>query len=104
MIGAYINQEVPVLEHKGYEYVKAHPKEGLDILFDHQDQANFPLIREVEEHSLAILLSKMETEGEAFGSQTEQNWQETAEWLLEGGLIEEIPPVEEIYVNLDSEK
>ncbi|QZT35318.1 ABC transporter substrate-binding protein [Caldalkalibacillus thermarum TA2.A1] len=145
VIGAYINHEVPVLEHKGYhiryfnpvdygvpsfyelvmvtndqtwaeqedvirafwrgavkgfEYMKARPEESLDILFAHQDQANFPLIREVEEKSLEILLSKMETGAEPFGSQTEQAWQETITWLLESGLVDESPVLEDIFVNL----
>jgi putative hydroxymethylpyrimidine transport system substrate-binding protein len=145
VIGAYINHEVPVLEHKGYEvnyfnpvdygvpnfyelvivsneetwkgqeeairafwkgatkgyhYMQENPKESLDLLMSHQDQANFPLIREVEEKSLDILLPKMETGDEAFGSQTKESWQETIDWLKNGGLITDAPDVDEIFVNL----
>jgi putative hydroxymethylpyrimidine transport system substrate-binding protein len=85
---------------KGYQFMKENPEESLDILFAHQDQANFPLIREVEEESLSILLSKMETEDESFGSQSKEAWQEITQWLLEGGLIEKAPSVEEMFVNL----
>ncbi|MDQ0338986.1 hypothetical protein J2S00_001772 [Caldalkalibacillus uzonensis] len=46
---------------------------------------------------------EMEMGDEAFGSQIEETWQETADWLLEGGLIEAVPSVEEIYVNLVDE-
>lgn len=145
VIGAYINHEVPVLAHNGYEvnyfnpvdygvpsfyelvivtnedtwkneedairafwkgatkgfqYMKQNPKESLDVLLSHQDQANFPLIREVEEQSLEILVSKMETANEAFGSQSKDSWQETINWLKNGGLITEEPDVEEIFINL----
>jgi putative hydroxymethylpyrimidine transport system substrate-binding protein len=145
VIGAYINHEVPVLEHeghevhyfnpvdygvpsfyelvmvtnddtwqaeeeairafwrgalKGYEYVAANPEQGLDLLFEHQDQQNFPLIREVEEKSLDILLGKMEGEGESFGSQTTESWEETADWLLEGGLIDQEPNVNDMFVDI----
>ncbi|WP_416151184.1 ABC transporter substrate-binding protein [Salipaludibacillus sp. HK11] len=145
VIGAYINHEVPVLEHqghdvhffnpidygvpsfyelvmvtnedqleenqptiqsfwnaaeKGYEYMKDNPDDSMDILFSHEDQENFPLIREVEEESLDILLTKMETEDEAFGSQYEASWQETIDWLYDSGYIEEKPEQEDIFINL----
>lgn len=145
VIGAYINHEVPVLEHNGYDvryfnpidygvpsfyelvivtnentwaaeeegirafwraaekayqFMKENPAESLDILFEHQDQANFPLIREVEDQSLEILLSMMEAEGQSFGSQYEASWQETINWLLEGGLIEEAPSIDDIFINI----
>lgn len=145
VIGAYINHEVPVLQHKGYdvhyfnpidygvpsfyelvivtndknwaeqedairafwraatrahEDVKNNPTAGLDTLFAHQDQANFPLIREVEEQSLDILLEKMEAPNEAFGSQYVESWEETIQWLLDAGLIEEEPSIDDIFVNI----
>ncbi|MDE5413169.1 ABC transporter substrate-binding protein [Alkalihalobacterium chitinilyticum] len=85
---------------KGYEKMKNSPAESLDILFANQDQANFPLIREVEDQSLEILLSKMETENESFGSQTKESWQEVIDWLLSAGLIEEAPEVTTIFENI----
>ncbi|MGO4887972.1 ABC transporter substrate-binding protein [Anaerobacillus sp. MEB173] len=85
---------------KGFEDVKNNSEAALDILFENQDQANFPLIREVEEQSLGILLPKMATENESFGSQTEDAWQQTIDWLLEVGLINEAPEVEDIFVNM----
>lgn len=142
--GAYINHEVPVLEHagtsveyfdpvdygvppfyelvlvtneetleedeakinafwsaaeKGYTYMKDHPEESLDILFENEDQENFPLEREVEEESLDILMGKMETEEEAFGTQNRESWEETISWLKEMDYISETPDAEEIFVN-----
>lgn len=85
---------------KGFEDVKNNSEKALDLLFANQDQANFPLIREVEEQSLEILLPKMESEAEAFGSQTVEAWQQTIDWLLEVGLVEEAPEVENIFVDV----
>ncbi|WP_044022535.1 ABC transporter substrate-binding protein [Bacillus sp. SG-1] len=145
VIGAYINHEVPVLEHegyktryfnpvdygvpsfyelvfvtnddtwndkeenirafwraatKGYEYMKENPDEALNVLLSNQNEANFPLVEEVEKESLEILLPKMEPEGEMFGSQSADSWQETIDWLDESGLIEEKPDTEDIFINI----
>ncbi|MCR6112319.1 ABC transporter substrate-binding protein [Bacillus sp. A301a_S52] len=134
VIGAYINHEVPVLKHegfdvqyfnpvdfgvpsfhelvivtnetmidenpstveafnraivKGYNDMKENPAESLDILFEHEDQENFPLIREVEEESLDILLTKMESDEEPFSSPNEEVWEETVKWLSDTGFLEE---------------
>ncbi|WP_078555006.1 ABC transporter substrate-binding protein [Bacillus alkalicellulosilyticus] len=85
---------------KGYELMKNEPAQSLDILFANQDQANFPLSRAVEDQSLEILLPKMEENGERFGSQTEDSWQEVITWLVEAGLVDEAPSAEEIFVNI----
>lgn len=85
---------------KGYQWVRKNPEKGLDILFAHQEQGNFPLIREVEEESLSILLSKMERDPEKFGIQREEDWQRTTQWLLEAGLIDHVPSIEKMFVNL----
>ncbi|WP_257008138.1 ABC transporter substrate-binding protein [Bacillus sp. FJAT-45350] len=87
---------------RGYELMKNNPSEALDILFANQDQANFPLIREVEEQSLEILLSKMETETEAFGSQFEESWEEVIQWLVEEGLVTEELNAGDIFINLEN--
>ncbi|UCZ53922.1 ABC transporter substrate-binding protein [Bacillus shivajii] len=144
VIGAYINHEVPVLRHegyepnyfnpvdygvpsfyelvfvtndqtweeqqdvieafwrgatKGYEFMKNHPEEALEVLLSNQDEANFPLIEEVEQQSLEILLPKMASE-EGFGSQDEAVWQETIDWMKEFGLIEEEPSIDDIFVDI----
>ncbi|SDZ24178.1 putative hydroxymethylpyrimidine transport system substrate-binding protein [Evansella caseinilytica] len=84
---------------KGYEYMVEHPDEALDILLNYQDQANFPLIEAVEKQSLTILLPKMEADS-GFGSQDADSWQETIDWMLEYGLIDETPSLDEIFVNI----
>ncbi|MBU8906777.1 ABC transporter substrate-binding protein [Desertibacillus haloalkaliphilus] len=86
---------------RGYEFMKENSEESLNILFDNQDQANFPLVREVEEQSIEILLDMMETDTEPFGSQTKDSWQETIDWLSDAGLIEDEPNVDDIFINLD---
>lgn len=88
---------------KGFEFMEENPDESLDLLFSHEDQENFPLIRDVEEESMEILLSKMTGEGEAFGSQTRSSWEETIDWLYETGFISEKPDLDEIFVNLVDE-
>jgi len=144
VIGAYINHEVPVLKHqgyetrnlnptdynipsyyeliavtsdqtwekeqesieafwraatKGYEYTAKNPKEALEILLKNQDEANFPLEKEVEVQSLDILLPLMKSE-QQFGSQDKEQWQEIIRWMKDAGLIEKEPKLEDIFVNV----
>lgn len=146
VIGAYINHEVPVLKHqgfetryfnpvdygvpafneivlvtgdetwekekeaiqafwkaakKGYEFMKDNPEEALSILLNNQDKANFPLEEVVEKESLEILLPKMEEDGVEFGVQDEPSWIVVAEWLKEMKLIEKVPEVNEMIVNIE---
>lgn len=84
---------------KGYDFMVENKEEALQILLDHQDEANFPLDKGVETESLDILLPKMEAEA-GFGTQTSASWEDTANWLVEVGLIEEVPDVDEIFVDL----
>ena len=84
---------------KGFEYTKNNPDESLQILLNHQDQANFPLEKSVETKSLDILLPKMESE-DGFGSQTKQSWQDVAHWLKENELITKDPVVEDLFVDI----
>ncbi len=146
VIGAYINHEVPVLKHngfntryfnpvdygvpayneivlvtsddtwekdqeaiqafwkaakKGYEFMKENPDEALAILLNNQDKASFPLVEEVEKESLDILLPRMEEEGAGFGSQDEEIFKETANWLKEFGFIKEVPKASDVIVNIE---
>lgn len=148
VIGAYINHEVPVLKHKGYEtryfnpvdhgvpayneivlitsdetwernketirafwqgakkgyeYMKENPEDALAILISNQDEANFPLVEEVEKQSLEILLPKMEEEGAVFGSQDKESWKEVRDWMHNAGLIESSPEVDDMIVEMDNE-
>ncbi|MFC0560021.1 ABC transporter substrate-binding protein [Halalkalibacter alkalisediminis] len=84
---------------KGYEFMRDNPEEALNILLTNQDEAHFPLIEEVEQESLNILLPKMESE-DGFGSQEAGSWQETIDWMLEFDLIQESPSLEDIFVNI----
>ena len=84
---------------KGFEYTKNNPDESLQILLNHQDQANFPLEESVETKSLDILLPKMESE-DGFGSQTKQSWQDVADWLKENEMITKDPVVEDLFVDI----
>lgn len=80
---------------KGYEDMMNNPEEALDILLANQDEANFPLDAEIETESLNILMSKMETPN-TIAEQETSSWQQTAEWLLEMELINEIPSIEKL--------
>ncbi|ARK30435.1 ABC transporter substrate-binding protein [Halalkalibacter krulwichiae] len=84
---------------KGYQFMKENPEEALAILLSNQDEANFPLIEDVEQESLEILLPKMESEN-GFGNQEDVSWQETIDWMLDYELIEEAPLLEDIFVNI----
>ncbi|MEI3613895.1 ABC transporter substrate-binding protein [Pseudogracilibacillus sp. SO30301A] len=85
---------------KGYDFMVENEEEALQILLDNQDEANFPLDKDVETESLNILLPKMESE-EEFGTQEKASWEETANWLQEYGLIEEVPNIDDIFVNIE---
>lgn len=88
---------------KGHEFTAENPEEALQILLNNQDKSNFPLVEEVEVQSLDILLPLMKSE-EGFGSQDQQQWEETIKWLKEAGLIEKEPNVEDIFVNIVGEE
>ena len=38
--------------------------------------------------------------GEGFGSQSADSWQDTIDWMLEYGLIDEEPSIDDIFVNI----
>ncbi|WP_059054632.1 ABC transporter substrate-binding protein [Paenibacillus senegalimassiliensis] len=84
---------------KGYQFMKSNPQEALALLLDMQDKANFPLVQEVEEESLSILLDLMET-GQEFGYQSAEEWQSSIDWMQEAGLIENPVDTNSIFRNL----
>lgn len=84
---------------QGYKWMAENPSDAVELLINNQDEANFPLIEEVEKESLEILLPKMES-AEGFGSQSEEDWQTVADWMLEVELIEESPEMDLIFENL----
>src|SRR5699024_2437410 len=82
---------------KGFDFMEENPDEALTILLDNQDEANFPLDEAIEKESMEILLPKMaSTDG--FRVQDEESWEESAEWLKEEGLIDEVPAMEDLYI------
>ncbi|WP_147532781.1 ABC transporter substrate-binding protein [Bacillus marasmi] len=84
---------------KGYEFMKKNPDEALAILLKYQDETNYPLDEKIEKESLEILLPKMESEA-GFGSQTEESWQETANWFKDKGLLNKTAQIDGMFVNL----
>ncbi|WP_085992966.1 ABC transporter substrate-binding protein [Oceanobacillus senegalensis] len=86
---------------KGFHFMKENPEEALEILLNNQDEANFPLDEEVEKQSLDVLLPKMEDEGQAFGSQDEETWEEVRDWLLDAGLIDTSPEIGDMIEHLE---
>ena len=85
---------------KGFDDMQADPDGVLQILLDNQNEENFPLSETVEQKSLETLLPLMETDEAPFLSQSAACWQENVDWLLEQGLIDEAPALEELYVEL----
>lgn len=84
---------------KGYDFMIDNPEEALEILLNNQDEANFPLNKEVETESLNILLPKMQSDN-GFGFQEKESWEATAEWLKEYNLIEEVPDIDDLIIHL----
>ena len=85
---------------KGFDFVKENPEKALDILFENQNEENFPLDREVEEKSLDILLPVMETENADFLSQDLAIWQENIDWLYDNDMLSKTINAEEIVVDI----
>ena len=85
---------------RAFEDMEKDPEEALSILLKHQDEANFPLVEEVERESLSILLPKMKAPG-TFGEQDENTWKVTADWMKEAGLLKKEANLDGIFVNMD---
>ena len=85
---------------RGFADVKNDPAGGLQTLLDNQNEENFPLSETVEQKSLETLLPLMETDEAPFLSQSEACWQENVDWLLEQGLIDQAPALDDLYVEL----
>ena len=85
---------------KGFEFMDKEHEEALQILLDHQNKENFPLKKAVESESLDILLPKMKADG-GFATQTKASWEDTATWLKEAGLIEDIPNIDDIFIHIE---
>ncbi|WP_168120576.1 ABC transporter substrate-binding protein [Paenibacillus sp. HB172176] len=84
---------------KGQQYTAEHPDEALALLLDKQE-GEFPLDDDVEKQSLDILMPLMDAGGEAFGSQSSENWQSVIDWMQEHGLLKQAVAPEEAFRNL----
>ena len=82
---------------KGFDFMEENPDEALTILLENQDEENFPLEESIERESMEILLPKMKSEN-GLRHQEEASWEETAEWLKEEGLIEDVPAMDDLFV------
>lgn len=85
---------------KGFDFMKENPEDALQILLDQQDEVNFPLNKEVETESINILLPKMVSDN-GFATQEKSSWEETANWLKDYGLIDEIPDLDKLIINIE---
>lgn len=86
---------------RGFADMQADPEEALRILLDNQNEENFPLSETVERSSMETLLPLMETADAKFLSQSDECWQENIDWMLEQGLIDSAPSLDDVRVNLD---
>src|SRR5581483_7882050 len=85
---------------KGYEFMKKNPDEALQILLNHEEKENYPLIPEVEKQSMQILLKQRESKYEPFLSQTAKSWEEQSKWLKEKGMAKKEVAPTDLYENL----
>lgn len=83
---------------KGQAYVKAHPKEGLDILLKHEDKSS-PLDQAVETKSLKILLPLMDAGNKPFGYQDPATWENITKWLHDNKVIKTNVHAKDAYIN-----
>jgi len=84
---------------RGQAYTVEHPTEALQILLDQQN-VDFPLDSDIERQSLEILLPLMDADSEAFGTQTEQSWQDMIDWLTSKGQLKGDIRANEAFRNL----
>lgn len=84
---------------KAFDDMEKDPEEALSILLKYQNEANFPLVEEVERESLSILLPKMKAPG-TFGKQDEETWKETADWMKVNGLLKKKVNLDGIFINM----
>lgn len=87
---------------EGQKYVTEHPEEALNILLAHENETS-PLDPEIENKSLAILLPLMNEQGQQFGRQEMESWENVRTWLVEKALIPESVKAEDAFINLQGE-
>lgn len=87
---------------EGQKYVTEHSEEALNILLAHENETS-PLDPEIETKSLAILLPLMNEEGQPFGRQEMESWENVRAWLLATEMIPESVKAEDAFINLQGE-
>ncbi|MEK3706381.1 ABC transporter substrate-binding protein [Paenibacillus sp. FSL R7-0198] len=87
---------------EGQKHVTEHPDEALNILLAHENETS-PLDPEIETKSLAILLPFMNEDGQMFGRQEMESWENVRAWLVEQDLIPESVKAEDAFINLQGE-
>ena len=88
---------------KGFADMKQDPESALQLLLANQDVDNFPLTESVERESFQVLLPMMETADAPFLSQSAEKWQDSIDWLLDHGMIDQAFDPAEIMVDLLAE-
>lgn len=86
---------------KGFDDFQNDTDAVLQVLLDHQDEANFALDPDVEKQSCEALLPLMETADAAFLTQTETCWQQNIDWMYDEGLISAKPEVSEVMAEIN---
>ncbi|GIN61863.1 ABC transporter substrate-binding protein [Robertmurraya siralis] len=86
---------------KGQEDVKNNPEEGLEVLFNNENDS-FPLDRDVETESLNVLLPLMDDPSHPFGYQEEKVWKDVAAWLHQTGILKEEVDAKSAFKNIIS--
>lgn len=74
----------------------------MNILLAHENETS-PLDPEIETKSLAILLPFMNEDGQMFGRQEMESWENVRAWLVEQDLIPESVKAEDAFINLQGE-
>lgn len=87
---------------EGQKYVTEHPEEALNILLAHENETS-PLDPEIETKSLAILLPLMNEDGQKFGRQEMESWENVRAWLVATELIPDSVKAEDAFINLQGE-
>lgn len=85
---------------KGFQDMVDDPEGSLQILLDNQDEANYPLNPDIETASMEILLPLMASDATGFLEVNKESWQNTADWLLDMGLLNEAADIDSLIADI----
>jgi len=80
---------------RGYHLAITNPEEAADILLAAVPELNPDLVRA----SQLWLAERYQAEAEKWGLQKLETWEHYGQWLLENGLIAELPELEKAFTN-----